>query len=86
MILKFRDHNNTWNWIDKVDKARKLSSQLDTESDSGPIVIGDGSSPLLMDLAICDNDYRLYVLNVSEAYLCNESNGSTIDVLLSPNG
>jgi hypothetical protein len=86
MILKFRDNNNVWNWIDKVDKAKRLPFMEDSQSEYPPIIIGDGNDPLFMDLSISDNDYRLYVLNVSEAYLCNESNGSTIDVLVSPNG
>ena len=85
MILKFRDNDGVWNWIDDIRSIRKLPSTSDSVPFKTVGTAVNDSSPLIVEISLRDSDFQVYEIYSYEAYLCNDT-GSTIDVLQSPNG
>jgi hypothetical protein len=67
MILKYRDNDNNWNWIDEIRHFKKLS---------------DGES-VELELTFQNGIVGNYSIDAQEAYICSDSTGSTIDVIKS---
>jgi len=86
MILKFKDNNNSWNWIDEIRHFKNLSF-LDNKKVNYSIGFDDdneeNSFPVYLELTFQNGEISVYEMNVKEIYLCNDSNGSTIDVIKS---
>ena len=83
MILKFRDNNGVWNWIDSIRSIKRLPSITD---DADCVLVGtvNDNEPLIIEIFL-GSESKTFKMYVKEAYICNET-GSTIDVLQSPNG
>jgi hypothetical protein len=88
MILKFQDHNGHWTWITNVNEISSLGycNPYDIHpSDYDCLAIemageSDGSLPFMI---LVNTDHpRLIGINAKEAYLCNDTTGSTVDVLI----
>lgn len=67
MILKYKDNDGNWNWIDDIRHFKKVSD----------------NEPVKLELTFQNGDIVDYELSVQEAYICNDSTGSTIDVIKS---
>ena len=78
MILKYRDTDDNWNWIDGIRHFRKVADPSSLEEICS---IGSGGDPIFMDVTFKNGDKISYSMNVREAYICNDINGSTIDVI-----
>ena len=87
MILKYKDHDDQWGWIGGVTELQQLgkfkpTNAIADEYGADIEYIGESnrSTPVVM-FAVTDGKPRIIALNCTQAYLCNSSTGSTIDVV-----
>lgn len=85
MILKFQDHEKNWGWIAGVDELQQLGRESVSPFDYDVNEVellgeSDGSPPIYM-LIISDGAPRVLALNCTQAYLCHDETGATIDIV-----
>ena len=92
MIIKYRDCNQRWGWISGVDEVIEIGNveinEIDSRSYGCDIIeeLGtwDAQNPYIIKVSMGPNK-RMFALYVQEAYLTEDTTGSTIDILVLPN-
>jgi viroplasmin and RNaseH domain-containing protein len=81
MYLKYRTKENLWGYIFYVEQIEELSPNTNKNEVSN-IIEGDSTQePLVLKVTSLLNGDKVFFFNVKEVYLCNETTGSTVEVL-----